>query len=69
MSHATPTLTVAFKEANGHKIHLDCHLPAAEHVKEGGKGVPVVVWIHGGGALPFFSLNSSRTLLDTPTWR
>lgn len=69
MSRATPTLTVAFKEANGHRVHLDCHLPPAEHVKEGGKGVPVVVWIHGGGALLSFSLNSSRILPNSPIRR
>ncbi|GEM12871.1 peptidase S9, prolyl oligopeptidase, partial [Rhodotorula toruloides] len=49
MSRATPTLTIAFKEVNGHKVHLDCHLPPAEHVNESVKPVPVVVWIHGGG--------------------
>lgn len=69
MSRATPTLTLAYKEVGGHKVHLDCHLPAAEHVRDGGKPVPVVVWIHGGGALPLFAPNSSRTSLASPTWR
>ncbi|GAA5912976.1 hypothetical protein JCM8208_002420 [Rhodotorula glutinis] len=40
-----PALVVSFKEVDGHKIHLECHLPASEH----GKPVPVVVWCHGGG--------------------
>ncbi|BGP43655.1 hypothetical protein JCM10449v2_007700 [Rhodotorula kratochvilovae] len=45
----TPTLVVPFKEVNGHKVNLECHLPAPEHVKDASRPVPVVVWVHGGG--------------------
>ncbi|GAA5845280.1 hypothetical protein JCM9279_004828 [Rhodotorula babjevae] len=42
----SPALVVPFKEVDGHKVHLECHLPAPEHLS---KPVPVVVWCHGGG--------------------
>ncbi|GAA5942302.1 hypothetical protein JCM3775_003217 [Rhodotorula graminis] len=44
-----PSLVVAFKEVDGHQVHLECHLPAPEHVKDPSKPVPVVIWCHGGG--------------------
>ncbi|GAA5855267.1 hypothetical protein JCM8547_009009 [Rhodosporidiobolus lusitaniae] len=51
-----PTARLVFKEADEHKVHLEVWLPSAEQVEaagktkeeEEGKGVPVVVWCHGG---------------------
>ena len=61
-----PALVVAFKEVDGHQVHLECHLPAPEHIKDPSKPVPVVIWCHGGGASPFLtsSSSSSPTPLD-----
>ncbi|GAA5919882.1 hypothetical protein JCM1841_002091 [Sporobolomyces salmonicolor] len=48
------TVRLPFKTINSHTIHLEAWLPSEEQIEAAGtgregKGVPVVVWLHGGG--------------------
>ncbi|TNY22015.1 Alpha/Beta hydrolase protein [Rhodotorula diobovata] len=42
------TLVVAYKAVEGHEVHLECHLPGADQVRDASRPVPVVIWLHGG---------------------
>ncbi|GAA5952570.1 hypothetical protein JCM3765_002209 [Sporobolomyces pararoseus] len=53
-----PHARLPYKTVNDHEVHLEVHLPSAEQIsrsQSGGKGdstkegVPVLIWIHGGG--------------------
>lgn len=46
------TLVVAYKAVEGHEVHLECHLPGADQVRDASRPVPVVIWLHGGGESP-----------------
>ncbi|GAA6013416.1 hypothetical protein JCM10207_008836 [Rhodosporidiobolus poonsookiae] len=48
MTRPPYTARLAFKEVNGHAVHLEVWLPSAEQRKGSEGPVPVVVWCHGG---------------------
>ncbi|GAA5908364.1 hypothetical protein JCM5296_001292 [Sporobolomyces johnsonii] len=48
------TARLPFKTIDSHTVHLEVWLPSEEQIKAAGtggegRGVPVVVWLHGGG--------------------
>jgi len=50
-SRLQPTLRLPYKVVKGHSIHLEVYYPSPSQIKSssGSKGVPTVLWIHGGG--------------------